>query len=167
MEAFTQSLEAAGIELSLVDSNLELYAPKGTINHVILAQIKQHKSEIIRFLSKSPQGEVKAFEPVHIEPAPPPQDNTKHRPSPIALAWLLEHRQALDKAGWTRAELYRRNKSSPGIAWLKLWDQALLLTHLHADGVIEFECSINGKDYVQTARPRNFTTRTTDNRNLL
>jgi TubC N-terminal docking domain len=74
-------------------------------------------------------------------------------PSPIALAWLLEHRDALDKAGWTRPELYRRNKSKRSIAWLKLWDMPFLQVYLHDSGVIEFECSINNRDFFQTTIP--------------
>ena len=80
----------------------------------------------------------------------------KTKPSPVALAWLFDHRQLLDDAGWTRAELYRRNKYKQGIAWLKLWDKAFLLAYLHDDGVIEFECSSNGRDFIQTARPASF-----------
>lgn len=75
-------------------------------------------------------------------------------PSPVALLWLLEHREALDKAGWMRPELYRRNKSKRGIAWLELWDKPFFMAYLHDSGVIEFECNINGRDFFQTARPQ-------------
>jgi len=75
-------------------------------------------------------------------------------PSPVALAWLLENRCALDKAGWTRPELYRRNKSERGIAWLDLWDNPFFMVYLHNSGVIEFECSVNGRDFFQTVSPQ-------------
>lgn len=72
--------------------------------------------------------------------------------SPVALTWLLEHRQQLKTAGWTVAEIYRRNKSR-GIAWCGLWEQPFLKVTLLESGVIEFEAVISGKDIVQTARP--------------
>lgn len=75
-------------------------------------------------------------------------------PSPVALLWLLEHREALSKAGWTRPELYRRNVSKRGIAWLELWDKPFFMAYLHDSGVIEFEYSINGRDVFQTAQPQ-------------
>lgn len=90
---------------------------------------------------------------VYYEPSATTPRKDKRRPSPVALAWLLEHRQALDDAGWTRAELYRRNKSKQGIAWLKVWDMAFILAYLHTNGVIEFECSRGERDFFQRARP--------------
>jgi hypothetical protein len=83
-----------------------------------------------------------------------PCKKVKTLPSPVALAWLREHREALDKAGWTRAELYRRNKSKRGIAWHLIWDKPFSLAYLHESGVIEFECSDGGRDFIQTERPR-------------
>jgi hypothetical protein len=75
-------------------------------------------------------------------------------PSPVALSWLLEHRQALDDAGWTREELYSRKKYQTGIVWFGLWEEAFSMAYLHEDGTIEFECSMNGRDFFQTARPK-------------
>jgi hypothetical protein len=77
---------------------------------------------------------------------------TRANISPVALSWLLSHRQALKDAGWTGRELYRRNKSK-GICWCSLWDEPFLKVYLHNNGVIEFECVIAGKDIIQTARP--------------
>jgi len=73
------------------------------------------------------------------------------KPSPVALAWIREHRQALQCNGWTMAELYRRNKSR-GIAWCGLWEKPFLKVFLQPGGVIEFECIVLGRDIIQTAR---------------
>ena len=91
---------------------------------------------------------------IYYEPSSAVVRKDKHRQSPIALAWLQEHRQALDDAGWTRSELYDRRKYRQGIAWLDLWEEAFPLAHLHEDGTIEFECSRHGRDYFQTAKPK-------------
>ena len=96
--------------------------------------------------NKAPEAEVSV---------PKKADRLRHgKPSPVAVKWLQEHRQALDDAGWTRSELYDRRKYRQGIAWLGLWEQAFSMAFLHDDGSIEFECSINGRDYCQTARPK-------------
>ncbi|MBU0664375.1 MAG: hypothetical protein KJ990_07530 [Proteobacteria bacterium] len=73
-------------------------------------------------------------------------------PSPVALTWLRDHRQALKAAGWTMRELYRRNRSR-GICWCSLWDKPFFKAYLHDDSVIEMECVIAGRDIIQTARP--------------
>jgi hypothetical protein len=91
---------------------------------------------------------------VYYEPSSTAPKKDKRRPTAVALEWLLKNRQELDDAGWTRAELYRRNKSKIGLAWLKLWEEAFSRAYLHEDGTIEFECSMNGRDYFQTARPK-------------
>ncbi len=83
--------------------------------------------------------------------APTPKKATANI-SPVALAWLREHRQQLKAAGWTARELWRRNKSK-GICWCGLWDKPFLKVYLHDDGVIEFECVDGGRDVSQTARP--------------
>jgi len=89
----------------------------------------------------------------HVAASKKPCRKVKSLPSPVALAWLHEHRQALDVAGWTRSELYRRNKSNRGIAWYLIWDKPFLLAYLHESGVIEFEFSDGGRDVFQTAHP--------------
>lgn len=160
MKTFVRGLEKAGISFSLLNGGLKLSAPTGVVTHDIMAEIKKNKLEIIEFISdpaeKSNQNGVDGN--THLRPIPIPAREKKCNPSPVALAWLLEHRLALDAAGWTRAELYRRNKSKQGIAWLKLWDMAFILVYLHTDGVIEFECSRGGRDFFQTARPTSMST---------
>lgn len=95
------------------------------------------------------------FKPPQQENVLKPKDRPRHaKPSIVALAWLQDHRKALDNAGWTRVELYSRKKYCRGLAWLDLWDQAFIMAFLHKDGTIEFECSRHGRDYFQTARPR-------------
>lgn len=83
------------------------------------------------------------------------QKDAHLKPSPIALAWLQEHRQALRAAGWTARELYQRNKSK-GLCWCSLWDKPFFQAYLHDNGVIEMECVIAGRDVIQTARPDSF-----------
>lgn len=83
------------------------------------------------------------------------REATRKKPSPVALDWLQEHRQALKAAGWTGREIYRANKSK-GICWCGLWDKPFLKVYLHSDGVIEFECVDGGRDCIQTARPESF-----------
>ena len=83
----------------------------------------------------------------------------KAKPSPVAVGWLQENRKALDSAGWTRAELYRRDKYRRGIAWLALWDESFSSASLRDDGTIVFLCSIHGRNFVQTAHPQRRTKR--------
>jgi len=72
--------------------------------------------------------------------------------SPVALEWLREQRQALKVAGWTMAELYRRNKSR-GIAWARVWDKMGMTATLQGE-VITITFDDNGRTIKQTARPR-------------
>lgn len=74
--------------------------------------------------------------------------------SPVALAWLQGHRQQLRAAGWTMADLYRRNKSR-GIAWVGLWDMPGLSVAIESGGAISFNFQdVTGKRLRQTAWPR-------------
>ena len=57
---------------------------------------------------------------------------------PVALAWLDENKGALLHHGWTMKELYRRNKSKQGIAWMAIWDKPMTEVSLKSDGVIRF-----------------------------
>jgi hypothetical protein len=86
------------------------------------------------------------------KPVARPISPCREKISPVALEWLREHHQALQAAGWTMRELYRRNRSK-GLAWSGIWDQPLLKVYLHDNGIIEFESVIAGKDIIQTARP--------------
>jgi hypothetical protein len=70
-----------------------------------------------------------------------------------ARAWLHDHRQELRQNGWTAAELYRWNKSHPGIAWLEIWNKQGLTVDLAPGGVIRFGFPANGVTVHQTARP--------------
>jgi hypothetical protein len=160
MKTFVRGLEKAGISFSLLNGGLKLSAPTGVVTHDIMAEIKKNKLEIIEFIS-NPAGIPKLHlvnGNTHLKPTLDPAREKKCKPSPVALEWLLKNRQALDDAGWTRAELYRRNKSKQGIAWLKLWEEAFSLAYLHIDGTIEIECSRHGRDYFQTARPASMLT---------
>ena len=73
------------------------------------------------------------------------------RPSPVALAWLLEHREELRQAGWTMPELYRRNKSK-GIIWLSQWSNPNVDVSLMPGGGIVFLFTDRG--IRQTAWPK-------------
>ncbi len=73
-------------------------------------------------------------------------------PSPVALAWLKKNKEALRCNGWTAAELFRRNKSKQGLAWIGIWQRIDLEPLLLAGGVIQFFLKDRGT--IQTARPK-------------
>lgn len=75
-------------------------------------------------------------------------------PSPVATAWLLEHREELKGSGWTAGELWRRNKSKRGIAWISMWKRRGLQVDLTRGGVIQFGFPSTRGSIRQTARPR-------------
>ena len=149
-------IESIGLVLSFDEERGLRVVPKEKITTNGRAFITEHKAEIIsQLLQRAKLNELPERRNVKQSGISRPPVNRKSdaRISPVALKWLLEHRQVLDRAGWTRAELYRRNKSKQGIAWLKLWEKAFILAYLHDSGEIEFECSIHGRDFFQTARP--------------
>ncbi|MCX5870562.1 MAG: hypothetical protein NTY00_07995 [Deltaproteobacteria bacterium] len=151
------SLSTQGVFISLADNKLKI-VPADKLTDEIRAQLKAHKPEIMAALSKPVSPPTNQNEsiasitpPGKFLPATRGKD-TKQKPSPVALEWLQDHRQQLKAAGWTMAELYRRN-SSPGICWCSLWDKPFFKAYLHDNGVIEMECVIAGRDVIQTARP--------------
>lgn len=141
-----QGARADGVLISTDGAgNLKLTGAQGAVDRWITA-IRENKVFILAQLCTEKIEQVTAPQKDYRKP--------KCLPSPVALKWLQENRQALDDTGWTRAELYRRNKSKIGLSWLDLWERALSLAYLHEDGTIEFECSIHGRDFIQTARPK-------------
>jgi len=130
--------------------NAIIYNKELIVRHVSTERPAPKESEII--LPDAPKGQ--SWTKTKITETATPCRKPKRLPSPVALKWLLEHRQALDAAGWTREELYTRVKYKQGLAWLDLWEQAFALAYLHPDGTIEFECSVHGRDFIQTARPK-------------
>jgi hypothetical protein len=154
-------IESIGLVLSFDEERGLRVVPKEKITSNGRAFITEHKAEIIsQLLRRAKLNELPERIDVEGKPSgisrPPANRKSNAKISPVALDWLIEHRQALDKAGWTRAELYRRSRYTykQGIAWLRLWDEAFSMAYLHEDGTIEFECSIHGRDFFQTARPR-------------
>jgi hypothetical protein len=154
---FLHSLSRIGLSISLANDRLKI-TPVDLITDEIRSGIKEHKAEIMAALSDS-AGDMLKEAPQEAPQAPRLNVQTsaalpgpRAHISPVALSWLLSHRQALKDAGWTGRELYRRNKSK-GICWCSLWDEPFLKVYLHENGVIEFECVIAGKDIIQTARP--------------
>jgi hypothetical protein len=78
------------------------------------------------------------------------------RISPIARMWLEKKRSELRAAGWTMAELYRRNRSR-GIAWTDVWDMELLSAIIESDGCISFRFQTpTGHRIKQTAWPKKY-----------
>jgi hypothetical protein len=74
--------------------------------------------------------------------------------SPVAVKWLRKNRAALHCNGWTKTELYRRNKSR-GIAWVGLWDQPGLSVAIESGGTISFSFkTLTGQTIRQTAWPK-------------
>lgn len=153
-------LKAEHITIALSDNGkLDISGNKEKIGK-ILPFIRDHKAEIVNILSlekqevnSAPKIEDGDFNDDEMFPSP----ETTHKKAkaiipPFALKWILEHLQALRQAGWTGRELFRRNKTK-GICWRQLWDAPFLKVYLHDNGVIEFECVIEGRDIIQSARP--------------
>ncbi|KAF0188484.1 MAG: hypothetical protein FD168_1597 [Desulfobulbaceae bacterium] len=154
---FLDSLSRKGISISLANDRLKI-TPVDLLTDEIRNGIKEHKAEIMAALSDC-AGDMLKEEPQEALQGPrfnaqPPAilPGTRANISPVALSWLLSHRQELKDAGWTGRELYQKNKSK-GICWCSLWDEPFLKVYLHDNGVIEFECVIAGKDIIQKARP--------------
>jgi hypothetical protein len=143
-------LHHAGISLTASTTGLKIVAAPGIVTPDILDEIRANKPALIAALSEPPKNDLQAPR-LNVQPSAV-LPGTRANISPVALSWLLAHRQALKDAGWTGRELYRRNKSK-GICWCSLWDEPFLKVYLHDNGVIEFECVIAGKDIIQTARP--------------
>jgi hypothetical protein len=133
-------IEGMGLFISLAENDHLRVEPKDKITDHARELIKGNKTNLVYYL-----GDIK------LQQLSSPK-RASSLPSPIALTWLQDHRQALKAAGWTAAELYRRNKSK-GIAWCGLWDKPFLEVYLQPGGVIEFECVMHGRDIHQTAGP--------------
>ena len=152
-------LESIGLILSYDAVKGLKVTPKEKITTDGRAFINEHKGEIVsgllrrEELNQLPSGKESRRRSAGMNKAPGSSRNHS-MPSPVALAWLLEHRQALDNAGWTRSELYDRRKYRQSIAFLGLWDEAFSRAFLHETGEIEFELSRHGRDRFQTARPQ-------------
>lgn len=109
--------------------------------------VSTHKEHFLTFLPDNPD-----FLPLktRIRPRNELTKLTKpKRPSRAALAWLADNKENLSRHGWTKPELYRRNKSKQGIAWLSIWEKPLMEVSLQENGVIRFK----DRDIIQTARP--------------
>jgi hypothetical protein len=131
MKNLLREIKASGATFFVKDGALKLKAPPGTVTPEMLGKLKEHREGLLGFLL----------------------EQKKRLPSPTALAWLLEHREALDDTGWTAPELYRRNKSR-GIAWMPIWNRPGLLVDLAHGGVIQFDFQGTRGTTRQTARPR-------------
>lgn len=66
--------------------------------------------------------------------------------------WINQHMEQLLKNGWTKPELFRRNKAR-GIAWLKLWGDPEVKPTIGDNGQILFLIQRLGKIICQTAWP--------------
>jgi hypothetical protein len=72
-----------------------------------------------------------------------------------SLAWFTDNQAALERAGWTVAELYRIGTlpfpySEWGPGWLNLWNNEKCEARLNSRGNIEFVLHEAGGDVVQT-----------------
>ncbi len=75
------------------------------------------------------------------------------KPPAVAKIWLIKHRQELKVFGWSAGELWRRNKSKRGLAWMLVWKRPGLQVDLTTDGVIQFIFPSTRGTVKQTARP--------------
>lgn len=142
-------IEAENIKLVLLGNDkIDVSGDKVKVGK-LLPFIRDHKNEIVNYLrGDGPEWITPAM---CMSPATRGRD-TRKRPSPVALSWLQDHRQALKAAGWPASQLWRRNKER-GICWAGIWDKPFFKAYLHDDGVIEFEFIDGGRECRQTARP--------------
>ncbi|BCO08794.1 hypothetical protein GF1_11700 [Desulfolithobacter dissulfuricans] len=75
-----------------------------------------------------------------------------------AFPWLMEHLPELLAAGWTRPELFRRDKTAwPvgrwGVAWLSVWSKKNLTIALGVQGELTFSFPSSGRQIVQRTYP--------------
>lgn len=106
---------------------------------------------------------VRAEVPAHIQSGQVQAIHTRQKPAQVSpsdlvafvagFTWLLPRLSALTLTGWTRPELFRRNRARRGIAWLALWADKDASAHLAADGCIRFTITRGGRTCTQTARP--------------
>ncbi len=91
------------------------------------------------------------------KPGPKTQTRIGHpraQISPVALSWLAKNKFHLKAAGWTMAELYRRNLSK-GIAWVGAWDMPGLAVTIEGSGCISlYFLTATGQKIKQTAWPK-------------
>ncbi len=122
-----------------------------------LDQLKNHQRNSVSFVSTSPR----PFLDILYEEREKLCSERKKRSgrglpkltklSFVALEWVREHREELCKAGWTAAELYRRNKSR-GVLWLTVWSTPDVEVSLQPDGAIQFK--IDNRGVTLAARPK-------------
>ena len=145
--------EKDGVKFTLSDTGkVKVAGSQNTINTWMLV-LREYKAELLSFLGKTVFKHAIEETSSSTESSHQPLKKVKIRISPNALKWLSDNLEALDKSGWTRAELYGRNKYKRGIAWLSLWGSTLQKVILRESGVIEFHRSAHGRDFIQTARP--------------
>ncbi|MBV5306442.1 MAG: hypothetical protein J0652_07100 [Desulfobulbaceae bacterium] len=142
-----RDVESHGGKIYLLDGNLKMASKKGIIPPPLLAEVKNHKPEIIHFLSLAMNPEPSKLNAPIKEPR-----LLGSVVSPAAVAWLQDHRQDLKEAGWPASQLWRRNKSK-GIAWSPMWTKSFLKVTLLDSGAIEFEFVDGGKDCINKAYP--------------
>lgn len=105
------------------------------------------------------QVEIQAtLQPAQVQAIQPRKIPARMAPSDLVafvagFAWLLPRLSALTLAGWTRPELFRRNRARRGIAWLALWADKAATADLTAEGCIRFTITRGGRACTQTARP--------------
>lgn len=68
--------------------------------------------------------------------------------------WLNPNLSDLRAAGWTRPELFRRNRNRRGLAWLPLWADPDVTPALTAGGAVQFTIRRRDRTCIQTARPQ-------------
>ncbi|ADH86726.1 hypothetical protein [Desulfurivibrio alkaliphilus] len=70
------------------------------------------------------------------------------------FAWLRPRLPQLQAGGWTRPELFRRNRARRGLAWLSLWAAPGVLPALAESGAVVFTLHrALGRKTTQTAWP--------------
>lgn len=175
IEAFISELQAAGVELRLVDGRLQ---GKG-IERLTTDQrdkLQGLKAEISQFLTPEPDLDLDLD--LDLKPNPPlvifePEPWEKRRRKTgtlepwrkasfrVACSWILPRLEALKAGGWTLKELFGVDTVKPpfgrwGVAWLGDWKKAEAIT-LEPGGAVAFHYAGNGRTWTLCSRPKTST----------
>lgn len=145
-----ERLELEGVSLTLTPSGgLDVFGDKEALGRV-LPFLRNHKAEIVDLLTRMKPAQVQAI----------PTSQKQARVSPLDLlafcegyTWLRPLLSELTQAGWSRPELFRRNRARRGIAWLPLWADKDVTANLTAEGFIRFTIARGDRTCMQTSRP--------------
>lgn len=163
-EAFISELQAAGVDLRLVEGKLQ---GKG-IENLTFGQrdkLQRLKPELVRYLDPEPEPTPKL--PL-VKSETDPWGKRRRKTGTledwrkasfrVACAWILPRLDTLKTEGWTLKELFGVGAVKPpfggwGLAWLDDWKEAANVT-LEAGGTVAFHYAKNGRAWAFRSRPK-------------